>query len=101
MSEQPNSEIEDEKIVEQEDINTVIENDKPVVLEEVSKEVITNKPEEILLRLGDIILISNPSNEILNDNIFLKDEIKIKYPNFFYTFSNTVYQWNEIGRAHV
>ena len=40
--------------------------------------------EEILLKLGDIILISDPTNEILNDNVFLIEYIdptKIKLIN--------------------
>ena len=106
MSEQTNSENEVEKIVEgveKEDIDTVIEKDKPVVLEEdeleVPKEEITNKSDEILLRLGDIILISNPSNEILNDNVFLIEYIdskKIKLINVD-TFEKNVLQISSNG----
>ena len=69
-------------------------NDLPEVLPEVlaegGEEVLkpeTNenvKEKEVLLKLGDIILISDPTNEILNDNIFLIEYIdpsKIKLIN--------------------
>lgn len=50
--------------------------------------------EEILLKLGDIILISDPTNEILNNNVFLIeyiDENKIKLINSK-SFERTVLQ---------
>ena len=48
------------------------------------KDIKDIKPEEVFLKLGDIILISDPTNEILNDNIFLIEYIdpkKIKLIN--------------------
>lgn len=36
------------------------------------------KPEEVFLKLGDIILISDPTNEILNDNVFFIEYIDPK-----------------------
>lgn len=55
--------------------------------------------EEILLRLGDIILISEPSNEILNNNVFLIEYIdptKIKLINSE-TFEKTILQISPDG----
>ena len=42
---------------------------------EENEEVIKEDEEGIILKLGDIILITDPSNEILNNNIFLIDYI--------------------------
>ena len=50
--------------------------------------------EEILLKLGDIILITDPTNEILNNNVFLIEYIdptKMKLINSE-TFEKTVLQ---------
>ena len=46
---------------------------EPEIIKESSNE--EPKQKEILLQLGDIILISDPSNEILNDNVFLIEYI--------------------------
>ena len=95
MSDQTNSNEEKEEFIKDVDIELYSDKDKdidaevPVVFEEgelvVPKEELTNKKaEEILLRLGDIILISDPTNEILNDNIFFIeyiDPLKIKLIN--------------------
>ena len=43
--------------------------------EEKGQEDLENEEEGILLKLGDIILITDPSNEILNNNIFLIEYI--------------------------
>ena len=46
--------------------------------------LIEKKQQEVLLRLGDIILITDPTNEILNENQFLIEYIdpnKIKLIN--------------------
>lgn len=54
---------------------------------------------EVLLKLGDIILISDPTNEILNDNIFLIEYIdptKIKLINSE-TFEKTILQISPDG----
>ena len=32
--------------------------------------------------------------KIITEEFFLKDEIESKYPNFFYTFSNSMWYWN-------
>ena len=61
--------------------------------------MIVKKPDEILLKLGDIILISDPTNEILNDQIFLIEYIdpsKIKLINSE-TFEKTVLQISKEG----
>jgi len=55
---------------------------------------VKTKQKEILLQLGDIILISDPANEILNDNVFLIeyiDQYKIKLINSE-TFEKTILQ---------
>jgi hypothetical protein len=111
MSEQINLENEEEKLVkdvEEEPIDTVVDKEASVVLEEAEEEaeeeelpkkVITNKPDEVLLQLGDIILIVNPSNEILNNNIFLIEYIdptKIKLINVD-TFEKTALQITSNG----
>lgn len=35
-------------------------------------------------------------NKIVFDNVFLNDLIETKYPNYYYAFTNTIFQWNEI-----
>jgi hypothetical protein len=65
----------------------IIAEPKEAVAEEevvAEEEIKDNAVEEILLKLGDIILISDPTNEILNDNVFLIDYIdptKVKLIN--------------------
>lgn len=36
-------------------------------------------------------------HHIVTDNMFLNSAIKPKYPNFHYTLTNTLFQWNEIN----
>jgi hypothetical protein len=66
----------------------------------VPEDEIEAKPkEDILLKLGDIILISDPTNEILNDNVFLIEYIdptKIKLINSE-TFEKTTLQISPDG----
>ena len=65
---------------------------EPEIIKESSNE--EPKQKEILLQLGDIILISDPSNEILNDNVFLIEYIdpyKLKLINSE-TFEKTILQ---------
>lgn len=33
-------------------------------------------------------------HHIITDNIFLNDVIQQQYPNFYYAFTNTIFQWN-------
>lgn len=33
---------------------------------------------------------------LIDDNIFIDDEIKLKYPNSNFTLTNTIHQWNEL-----
>lgn len=85
---------------------TVEENQKGVEdiqqieeLEDSPNEIINNPKTEVLLMLGDIILISDSSNEILNDNVFLIEYIdptKIKLINSE-TFEKTVLQISPDG----
>jgi len=85
MSEQ-NDEKEQEPSLDKQNDNIDVEQ-KPIDIEEP-------KSMEVLLKLGDIILISDPTNEILNDNIFLIeyiDQTKIKLINSE-TFEKTVLQ---------
>jgi hypothetical protein len=70
--------------------------DEPAVDVNVNSE---SKKNDILLKLGDIILISDPTNEILNNNVFLIEYIdprKIKLINSE-TFDKTVLQIGEDG----
>ena len=70
------------------------------------KDIKDIKPEEVFLKLGDIILISDPTNEILNDNIFLIEYIdrkKIKLINSD-NFEKTLLQISSggvIGDGHI
>ncbi len=66
--------------------------------QKVEERLITSN-EELLLKLGDIILISDPTNEILNDNVFLIEYIdpsKIKLINSE-TFEKTTLQISPNG----
>ena len=94
MSQELNSEVENEQndsLNVNENEGIVLEN-LPSSLEEgeISEGELQNKPEtkktgqEVVLKLGDIIWISDPTNEILNDNVFLIefiDQTKIKLIN--------------------
>lgn len=41
--------------------------------------------------------ISKLSNhKIISDNFFLNDSIRFRYPNIYYAFTNTIWQWNEL-----
>jgi hypothetical protein len=121
MSEQINSEAEKENVIDIESENSI-----PSVLEEVknenqeienqeienqeienpdeeleipAEEIIKKKPDEVLLKLGDIILISDHTNEILNNNVFLIEYIdptKIKLINSE-TFEKTTLQISPDG----
>jgi hypothetical protein len=112
MSEQINLEAENENIKDIQDENPN-PNPNPNVLEEepieeelvvpeeevIEEDVIEKKQDVILLKLGDIILISDPTNEILNDNVFLIEYIdpkKIKLINSE-TFEKTVLQISPDG----
>jgi hypothetical protein len=48
-----------------------IDKEPEIIKDNSNEEIRVSKQKEILLQLGDIILISDPSNEILNDNVFL------------------------------
>jgi hypothetical protein len=74
--------------------NEDIDKEPEIIKETSNEEIDTPKQKEILLQLGDIILISDPSNEILNDNVFLIEYIdpyKLKLINSE-TFEKTVLQ---------
>jgi hypothetical protein len=36
------------------------------------------------------------NHKIITDNFFINENLKKLYPNFYYAFTNTVFQWNEI-----
>jgi hypothetical protein len=42
------------------------------------------------------MLFDLSNHHIIIDNVFLIDSSEKKYPNFHYTLTNTVFQWNEI-----
>ena len=48
--------------------------------------------------VGDVEtkLKSLQKHKILTDNLFIKDDTRIIYPNLYFTFTNSIYQWNEI-----
>jgi hypothetical protein len=75
-------------------------SEEPPNTDEPELTEINEKPTaEILLKLGDIILISDPTNEILNDNVFLIEYIdptKIKLINSE-TFEKTILQISPDG----
>ena len=88
--------LEEEAIVEEALEEEALE-EEPIVEEE--RIVVEKKQDEILLKLGDIILISDPTNEILNDNVFLIEYIdprKIKLINSE-TFEKTMLQISQAG----
>ncbi len=79
---------------ELENVNEVVEE-----LEVPEEEAIIEEPKDVLLKLGDIILISDPTNEILNNNVFLIEYIdpkKIKLINSE-TFEKTTLQISTDG----
>jgi hypothetical protein len=81
-----------EEVEELEDIKADTKNDTKADTSE-------KRDNEIMLKLGDIILISDPTNEILNDQIFLIEYIdptKIKLINSD-TFEKTVLQISQDG----
>jgi hypothetical protein len=36
------------------------------------------------------------THHFITDNIFLNQNLESQYPNFYYTLTNTIFQWNEI-----
>ena len=36
------------------------------------------------------------NHKFITDNFFLNQTIQFKYPNFYYAFTNTIWQWNEL-----
>jgi hypothetical protein len=82
ISEEPEAEADENPESVKEEI---LENESPNGdLEEIIEEKNIPKSKEIILKLGDVIWISDPSNEILNDNVFLIeyiDSTKIKLIN--------------------
>jgi signal peptidase I len=70
-----------ENILEQPLEQETNKEEKEDVLEEeqeelvVPEEEIKEKTKDIILKLGDIIIITNPTNEILNNNVFFIDYI--------------------------
>jgi hypothetical protein len=73
-----------EDILKEEDKTLIQDNiEEPILVEELSSEV-KLKEKNVILKLGDIIIITDPTNEILNNNVFLIDYIdqnKIKLIN--------------------
>jgi hypothetical protein len=73
--------------------------DQIEILEDEDSAIKKEKEENITLKLGDIILITDPTNEILNNNIFLIDYIdqnKIKLINSE-SFEKVTLQINNSG----
>ena len=69
-----------------------IDKETEIIKDNSNEEIQVSKQKDILLQLGDIILISDPSNEILNDNVFLIeyiDQYKLKLINSE-TFEKTI-----------
>lgn len=36
------------------------------------------------------------NHKIVSDNLFMNDEIRYQFPNMYFAFTNTIWQWNEI-----
>ena len=84
---------------EEEEVDKEVEEDKEEDKEETNVLDSIPKSTEIVLKLGDIILISDPTNEILNDNVFLIEYIdpaKIKLINSE-TFEKTILRISSDG----
>lgn len=43
---------------------------------------------------SQIRLLKN--HKIVSDNLFINDDIRYKFPNIYFAFTNTIWQWNEI-----
>ena len=43
------------------------------------------------------LLMELKNHYIVTDNIFLNSDIKVKYPNFHYALTNTIFEWNNIN----
>ena len=113
MSEPNSPQIEEDKMKDIDELKeqgNVLIDDNNIVkesseelegIEDIGEEIITNKKsnKEILLELGDVILISEPDNEILNNNTFLIEYIdskKVKLINSE-TFEKIVLQISSDG----
>lgn len=44
----------------------------------------------------DALLQKLNNHKIITDNVFLNDVIELRYPNFYHTFTNTIYNWNHL-----
>jgi hypothetical protein len=89
----PDVDVIPEYIPNAEDIKKVEEE------EEEEEEKAEIKTPEIILKLGDVILITDPTNEILNNNVFLIEYIdpsKIKLINSE-TYEKTIIQISSDG----
>ena len=76
-----------------------LEVEKENIKDIPNEKIVTPQIDEILLKLGDVMLISDPTNEILNDNIFFIEYIdptKIKLINSV-TFEKTILQISSDG----
>ena len=88
-----------EEVDELEDIKDDLKDDLKNDIKDTKNDTSEKRDNEIMLKLGDIILISDPTNEILNDQIFLIeyiDSTKIKLINSD-TFEKTVLQISQDG----
>jgi hypothetical protein len=36
------------------------------------------------------------NHKIISDNVFMQDDIRYQFPNMYFAFTNTMWQWNEI-----
>ena len=45
---------------------------------------------------SDEFLYKLKNHKIVSDNVFLNDITESHYPNFFYTFTNSFYNWNDL-----
>ena len=68
-----------EEVEEVEEIQKIEELEEPDSNTNDTIETKESPKSEVLLKLGDIILISDPSNEILNDNVFLIEYIDKRF----------------------
>lgn len=63
-----------------------------------TERILTKSDLDIALHIDElesqIRLLKN--HKIVSDNLFINDGIRYKFPNIYFAFTNTIWQWNEI-----
>lgn len=55
----------------------------------------TNTPDSNWLEI-ESLMDELKAHHFITDNIFLNPNLQLQYPNFYYSLTNTIFQWNEI-----